>query len=148
MKSNLKLLVSILCLYLLLILQPAFSQVRLPRLISDGMVLQRDADVNIWGWASTGEQITVNFMDKTYSATADKNGNWAVKLSALKAGGPYCMEINASNHIVLENILIGDIWVCSGQSNMDLKMERVKECYEDVIANSTNPAIRRFFVRP
>ncbi|MDD5454227.1 MAG: sialate O-acetylesterase [Candidatus Ratteibacteria bacterium] len=126
--------------------QVAFCQVRLPRLISDGMVLQRDTNVKIWGWANAGEKITVNFNGKTYKTAAGKDGRWEVKLPQLKAGGPYTMEIKASNNITLKDILVGDVWVCSGQSNMDLTMNRVKDRYPDVIANSENPLIRRFLV--
>jgi len=147
MELNIKIPRSFLCFYILLFSQAAFSQVRLPRLVSDGMVLQRDAGVKIWGWAAAAdEKVTINFNGKTYSDTTGKDGKWAAMLSGLKAGGPYSMEINGSNRIILKDILIGDIWVCSGQSNMYLSMARVEERYEDVIANSNNPAIRRFFV--
>jgi sialate O-acetylesterase len=110
------------------------------------MVLQRGGSVKIWGWAAKGEKVTINFNDKTYHTTTGSDCKWAVILSELKTGGPYSMDINASNHITLKNILIGDVWVCSGQSNMDLSMARVEERYKDVIASSKNPAIRRFFV--
>jgi len=142
---NLKIFGSVLF-YLSIISQTVFCQVRLPRLVSDGMVLQRDANVKIWGWAGEGEKVTIKFDGKTYNTTADIDGKWAVTLPELKAGGPYSMDITASNHLTLKDILIGDVWVCSGQSNMDLSMARVKDRYEDVIANSNNPAIRRFFV--
>jgi sialate O-acetylesterase len=137
---------SLLCFYLLLFSSAAFCRVRLPRLISDGMVLQRGESAKIWGWAAEGEKVTITFNGKTYSNTAGMDGKWAVTLSELKAGGPYEMEITGSNSITLKDILIGEVWVCSGQSNMDLPMARVEERYEDVIANSDNPAIRRFFV--
>jgi sialate O-acetylesterase len=146
MELNIKMSRSLLCFYILLFYQAAFGEVRLPRLISDGMVLQRGNSAKIWGWAAEGEKVTINFNSKTYHTTTGKDGKWAVLLSELKAGGPYNMEISASNHITLKNILIGDVWVCSGQSNMDLPMARVEERYTDVIANSKNPAIRRFFV--
>ena len=146
MKLNAKTLGSALFCFVLMFFQPAFCEVRLPLLISDGMVLQRDADVRIWGRADAGEKITISFNGKTYSTTTDTNGKWAAMLSPLKAGGPYEMEINASNHITIKNILIGDVWICSGQSNMDLPMARVKDRYADVISRSDNPAIRRFFV--
>jgi len=146
MKLNVKILFSTLCCYVLMISQAAFCQVRLPLLISDGMVLQRDADVKIWGWASAGEKVTIKFNDKTYNAVAGTDGKWAVSLSALIAGGPYDMEINATNHTTLKNILIGDVWICSGQSNMVLPMDRVKYRYQDVIAHSENPSIRQFIV--
>ena len=146
MKSNVKMLGLTLSFFVLIISQTAFGRVRLPRLISDGMILQRDADVKVWGWADKDEKVTISFNGKTYSDTTGTDGNWSVILSELKAGGPYKMEINGDNQITLENIMIGDVWVCSGQSNMDNPMERVKERYPDVIANSSNPAIRRFFV--
>ena len=136
----------LLCFYLLLFSNSAICRVRLPRLISDGMVLQRGESAKIWGWADADEKVTISFNGKTYSNTAGTDGKWAVMLSELKADGPYSMEITGSNHITLNNILIGEVWVCSGQSNMDLPMSRVEERYENVIANSYNPAIRRFFV--
>jgi sialate O-acetylesterase len=146
MKLNMKKLGLALCCYVLVFSQTAFGLVRLPRLVSDGMVLQRGDSVRIWGWADADEKVTINFNGKTYSDIAGKDGKWAIKLNSLKAGGPYNMEINGSNHMTLKNILIGEVWVCSGQSNMDLPMSRLEDRYADVIANSDNPAIRRFFV--
>jgi len=146
MKVNVRIHIFALCFYTLFICQAAYCLVRLPLLVSDGMVLQRGDGVRIWGWADAGEEVTIKFSGGTYNAAADMDGNWAVMLSELRAGGPYDMEINADNHITLKNIMIGDVWVCSGQSNMDLSMARVKDRYEDVIANSNNPAIKRFFV--
>ncbi len=146
MKLNIKILGLVVSCYALLISQAAFCNVRLPLLVSDGMVLQRDAEVKLWGWADAGEEVTINFKGNTYTAAADSDGKWMVVISQLKAGGPYEMEINAANHITLKNILIGDVWVCSGQSNMVLPMERVRDRYEDVIADSENPSIRQFLV--
>jgi sialate O-acetylesterase len=138
---------SLLCFYLLLLFShAAFSEVRLPRLVSDGMVLQRGNSAKIWGWAAADEKVAITFNGKTYNDTTGKDGKWAIMLSGLKAGGPYEMEIKGSNRFTLRDILIGDVWVCSGQSNMDLTMARVEERYTDVIANSDNPTIRRFFV--
>ncbi|MCX6132914.1 MAG: sialate O-acetylesterase [Ignavibacteriales bacterium] len=122
------------------------AQVKLPRLISDGMVLQRDARVKVWGWAARGEKVTVKFLGSTYSATADTMGEWAVQLSGLKAGGPCTMTIDASNSITINNILIGDVWVCSGQSNMELPMRRVRPLYEQDVAEASNTYIRYFAV--
>ena len=124
----------------------ATSQMSLPKLISDGMVLQRDADVKIWGWAEANEHITVSFNESVYETIADDTGYWKVKLSKLKAGGPYTMTINGRNTIVINDILIGDVWVCSGQSNMELSMKRVSPLYETEIANSYNPYIRYYEV--
>jgi sialate O-acetylesterase len=133
-------------LIILLLFSVAHADVRLPRLISDGMVLQRDMKVNVWGWASANEKITVQFRDKVYSTFANGKGDWLIILPAMKAGGPYTMQVNGSNAIEIKNIMIGDVWVCSGQSNMALPMERVKERYASVIANAENPAIRHFFL--
>jgi sialate O-acetylesterase len=130
----------------LLISLNVFSQVRLPKLISDGMVLQRDTQLKIWGWASKKENISIRFIDSTYTATANNKGEWDIILSGLKAGGPYTMQIMANNSITIKDILVGDVWVCSGQSNMELPMSRVKPIYENEIANSENKFIRQFYV--
>jgi sialate O-acetylesterase len=122
------------------------AQVRLPRLIGDHMVLQRDTKLTIWGWAAVGEKVSCRFINNTYTTSTGADSTWRITLPALKAGGPYDMEITGSNRILIKNILIGDVWVCSGQSNMELPMERVKEKYAAVIAQSTNPAIRQFNV--
>lgn len=120
---------------------------KLPRLISDGMVLQREKEIKIWGWSLPHETVTVNFLGQTYSSTADAMGKWEVLLPKLSAGGPYSMEIMSSQQrIILKDILIGDVWICSGQSNMVIPMERVKDIYEDEIAHCDNPFIRQFIV--
>ena len=143
MKSMLRLYFMVCC---CLMCCSAYSDVRLPQLVGNGMVLQRDAPINIWGWANAGEKITIGFRGN-YHTIADKNGRWKIALPVMKAGGPYAMEINAGNHIVLTDILIGDVWFCSGQSNMVLPMDRVKEKYPDEIASANYPQIRNFFVK-
>lgn len=110
------------------------------------MVLQRDVQIKIWGWASPGEKIRIYFQNKKYNTITDVNGKWIAFLSPMKAGGPYTMNIDAGNHIVIRNILIGDVWICAGQSNMVLPMERVKEKYPDEIAKADYPMIRHFFI--
>jgi sialate O-acetylesterase len=130
----------------LLLFVESNSQVKLPRLISDGMVLQRETTVKIWGWASPAENVSIKFLDNSYSTVANSNGDWHIKLNNLDSGGPFTMEIEASNSIQLNDIYIGDVWVCSGQSNMELPMRRVAWVYPDVIANSDNPKIRHFNV--
>ena len=124
----------------------ATAQVRLPQLIGDGMVLQRDAKINLWGWASPNEHITIKFNHHTTKTVADAAGNWKTQLLEMQAGGPYVMDLSASNHIVINDILIGDVWFCSGQSNMVLNMERLKERYPSEIASANYPEIRNFFV--
>lgn len=124
----------------------AVAQVRLPQLISNGMVLQRNKPVNIWGWAQPGEKVSLKFAGKTYNTITGIDGKWTIKAKVLKAGGPYTLNIDASNHIVLSDILIGDVWFCSGQSNMVLPMSRVKERFPDEIKLADYPQIRNFFV--
>lgn len=122
-------------------------QHHLPSLLGDGMVLQRNTNTKIWGWAKPGEEITVHFLNHSYPTTADSNGYWRIALRKQEAGGPYEMEIEGSeDQITLRDILIGDVWICSGQSNMQLPMERVKDKYAELIANSCNPYIRQFDV--
>jgi sialate O-acetylesterase len=110
------------------------------------MILQRDTKTKIWGWAAADEKVTVHFNNKIYNTTTRKDGKWIITLSPEKAGGPFDMEIDASNHIIIKNILIGDVWICSGQSNMELMMERVKYKYADEIATANNAEIRQFTV--
>lgn len=127
----------------------AFSlqgQIRLPKLVSDGMVLQREAATNIWGWAAPGEKVTISFLGASYLATADDKGKWKISLPQLKAGGPFEMKLSASNEIIIHDILIGDVWVCSGQSNMEMSMMSLKAKYPDDIATSENKFIRQFAV--
>jgi sialate O-acetylesterase len=122
------------------------AQIKLPRLISDGMILQRDSKVKIWGWAAANEKIELEFKQKKYKTTATSEGKWIIILPAQKAGGPYEMTLKGTNTIVLKDILFGDVWLCSGQSNMELPLARLKDKYKDVIANANNTAIRQFLV--
>ena len=142
------------------------AQVRLPQLIADHMVLQRDVVNPIWGWAAPAEKITLSFNGRKYKAIAAADGSWQVRLPATRAGGPYTLDIRAGgpytldiraerphsldfragNHFVINDILFGDVWFCSGQSNMVLPMERVKEKYPEEVAQAEFPMIRNFFV--
>lgn len=122
------------------------AEIRLPRLISDGVVLQRDAKVKLWGWASPNESVTLTFQNKKFKAKADNSGKWLILLPPQKAGGPYQMAFKGRNEIIIKNILFGDVWICSGQSNMVIPMERVKEKYPDEIENANYPEIRNFFI--
>ena len=116
------------------------AKVKLPTLVSDGMVLQRGEPVNIWGTADPDETVSITFQKKKYKTVADVQGNWKVILPALKAGGPYTMIIN---DIELKDILVGDVWVCSGQSNMELPVSRVTDRFRDEIsADSDYPMVR------
>lgn len=130
----------------LMLCHSIMAQIKLPKLISDGVILQRDKNVTVWGSASANENISLLFNTKTYATKADEHGNWHIILPAQKAGGPFTMHFKASNEISIKNILFGDVWVCSGQSNMELPMERVKETYREIISNSENTNIRQFLV--
>ena len=141
MKKNTTILI-----FFVLIFQTSFSQVKLPRLVRDSMIFQRDTKVKIWGWASAKEKIKVSFQNKKYNTAADANGNWMIVLSPMKAGGPYTMNIDAINHLTINNILIGDVWICSGQSNMVHQMILHRELYEDDIAKANYPEIRQFWI--
>ena len=105
MKIGLKVL-SVALLGMLFIGQPLMAKVRLPKLVSDKMVLQRDAELKIWGWADAGEPVTVRFLGAYYETQADKNGEWMVTLPPQKAGGPYILEVN---DIVIRDVLVGDV---------------------------------------
>ncbi len=136
----------LLCLLALAVSCSLSSQVRLPKLISDGMVLQRGDSTKIWGWAAPGEEVRVDFIGNNYQTRADASGEWLIILSPLQAGGPHSMKIEASNSITLNDILVGDIWLCSGQSNMELQVRRVRPLYEAEIIAAENSNIRSFIV--
>jgi sialate O-acetylesterase len=129
-----------------LLCQTAFCQVRLPRLVRDSMILQRDANLKIWGWSGPGEKIIVKFAGKSYKTKGSADGKWSVVLSPMKAGGPFTMDITASNKIVLKDILIGDVWFCSGQSNMVHQMNIHDVTYAKDIATANYPQIRHFWI--
>lgn len=119
---------------------------RLPRLISDGMVLQQKKKVHIWGWDEPGLVVMVSFMGKEYTAVADEKGVFSLYMDAVSAGGPYIMEIRDAqgNERVIDDIWVGDVWICTGQSNMELPMARVKDRFPEEIKTCANRAIRTF----
>lgn len=123
-----------------------FSQVKLPQLIRDSMILQRDTKINIWGWASPKEKIALKFNGKNIRTTTGADGKWLVQLPSMKAGGPYTMEISGKNKTLLKDILIGDVWICAGQSNMVHQMKLHAVRYADEIAKANFPEIRQFWV--
>jgi sialate O-acetylesterase len=118
------------------------ASIRLPALVSEGMVLQRGMPAKIQGWADEGEKVTVNFRKQSASAIA-KDGKWSVTLKPMNAGGPFPMTIAGRNTIELENVLVGDVWVCSGQSNMEWRLSQLDAAKEDM-AKSANPMIHLF----
>jgi sialate O-acetylesterase len=124
----------------------ARAQLRLPALIRDSMVLQREVPLKIWGWALPGEKIELKFSDRNYKTKTGTDGKWRITLPAMKPGGPHTMEVRGSNKITIKDILIGDVYLCSGQSNMVHQMILHRERYEDEIANANYPDIRQFWV--
>lgn len=135
-------------LYLLIIFLPLFQSnaaIRLPKILSDNMVLQRNKLITIWGWADANEKVTVRFNKQTQSARADKAGKWSVVLQPEAAGGPFTMRLIGKNTIALSNIFIGEVWVCSGQSNMEWPVRDSKNATEEM-SNANYPAIRHFMV--
>lgn len=136
-----------LSIFILLFNLPLFAQLRLPRLVSDGMVLQRDTKLNIWGWAKSNETIVIDFKGKTYHTVANAAGEWKIVLPEQKAGGPFEMQVKGEKEeITLHDILIGEVWFASGQSNMELPMRRVAPIYENEIKTSECDFIRQFLV--
>lgn len=123
----------------------ASANIHLPRLVGDNMVLQRDQPIRLWGWADKGEKIRIRFQGGSYSAQAGPNGKWQLTLPALPAGGPYEMTLQGKNQLVLRNILIGDVWICGGQSNMEWVMQNVKNA-EWELSQAHYPQIRLFQV--
>jgi len=146
MLSNLKILRFSILSLLVLMGSLAHAEIKLPAIFSDGIILQRDTKFSIQGWATVNEKINLKFNGKTYKTKADRKGNWTLKLPPQKAGGPHEMVFTGENEIKISNILFGDVWLCSGQSNMVLPMERVKENYTDEIAFANYPEIRNFFI--
>src|SRR5690349_7028745 len=97
----------------------ARAEVRLPAIIGDNMVLQQGVKVRIWGNAKPGERVIVTLKDKSASAVADAQGRWQVWLEPLKAGGPLELTVKGDNVVNVKNVLVGEVWLCSGQSNME-----------------------------
>lgn len=101
------------------------AQIRLPRIFGDHMVIQRNQTVPVWGWSSPDEKVTVRFNGRDKSVTADHKGNWRVTLDPQPEGGPYDFIVKGTNEIIFHDVLVGEVWVCSGQSNMEFELNSV-----------------------
>jgi len=130
------------------------AEVKLPSLLSDGLVLQQGMKVNIWGTADPGERVTVTLGNRQASGVADSVGQWKVKLGPLNAGGPFTMTIAGKNTITLHDVLVGEVWVCSGQSNMEMPVGTNAQGwtgnvnnYQDETARADYPMLRLFTVQ-
>lgn len=135
-----------------LIALPCSAEVRLPKLLSSNMVLQQNRQVTIWGWADAGESVSVtcSWLDKRFTTKANDEGHWSVEVNTQKAGGPHKLSVAASNQMTLDNILFGEVWLASGQSNMEMPLVKVSGAYTAVndsqkeVASANYPKIRLF----
>ena len=138
-----------LCFAALLCATFAEAKVTLPQLFQSGMVVQRGKVIPVWGKADAGETVTISFNKKVYTTTADADGRWRIDLPKMKAGGPYTLEVRGEGQEVREisDVMVGDVWLLSGQSNIDVHIERVYPQYASEIDNYENPQIRLFRVQ-
>ena len=120
------------------------AEVTMPQLFQSGMVMQRGKPIPVWGKADAGETVTILFNKKQFTTTADTEGRWRINLPKMKEGGPYELKVN---HLEFKDILIGDVWLLSGQSNIDVTIERVYPQYTKEIDSYNNPQIRMFRVQ-
>src|SRR5687768_9751849 len=124
---------------------PVRAEVKPNALFTDHMVLQRDKPVKVWGAADSDEKIKVTLGDQTTDTVA-KDGRWQVKLKPTAAGGPHTLTIEGNNKIELKNVLVGEVWIASGQSNMQWSIKDSADP-EKTTAEATHPQIRLFTVK-
>ena len=137
---------------------PAAADVRLPRIFGNHMVLQRGVKLPVWGWADAGEELTLTLKGRnlniTVGTTADGGGKWRLELPVLKAGGPYVMTVTGNNAVTFNNVMAGEVWLCSGQSNMEVPVGLLNGApwwkgvldYQQELASANNPKLRLFKV--
>ena len=135
-------------LVLLFFLQISKANISLPEIFSDNMVLQQKSDVILWGWAKTGETVVIkgDWMDKEITTEASNQGLWRITLKTPVAGGPYNIHIKGYNELILKNVLIGEVWLCSGQSNMEMSAQSGINNADEEIKNADWPEIRLFTI--
>lgn len=143
-----KLLPSLLTSPLLFFAFAAFADIQLPAIIGSHMVLQQNSGCKLWGWANPAEKISISgSWDTTnYHTVADGNGKWLITVKTPKAGGPFTVSLNGNNQLLLEDVLIGEVWDCSGQSNMEMSYSWGKQLYGADMAAATNQNIRFFHI--
>ncbi|MCZ8196914.1 MAG: sialate O-acetylesterase [Flavobacterium sp.] len=137
-------------LYFLIIIvsNSMMANITLPSIFSDDMVLQRNSEIKIWGWANPKEEvkITPSWNNQEYKIVADSNANWSITIPTPKEGGPYIISLNGYNSIILKNIMIGEVWLCSGQSNMEMNANWGIKNGDEEATKATNTNIRFFSV--
>ncbi len=131
--------------FLVVLAVPVSADIRLPSVFGDGMVLQRDMKLPVWGWAAPGESVVVRLGDAEAKAIADADGRWQVALGPFPAGGPLELTVQGANTISLKDVLVGDVWICSGQSNMEFGVASAKDAPQEIAA-ADHPRIRLFTV--
>jgi len=136
------------CTWLLvgLVALPLYASVRLPALFADHMVIQRDEPVHVWGDAAAGETVAVAFRGKQEVSTADSLGRWTVQLPSGEAGGPFVLTIRGTNMIMLNDVLVGDVWIASGQSNMGFSLSEAENARQEM-AEANLPEVRLLNVK-
>ncbi|MCP5528383.1 MAG: 9-O-acetylesterase [Verrucomicrobiales bacterium] len=123
----------------------ANADVRLPRVFGDHMVLQREKPLTVWGWANPGETVTVTLGGSRHTARPNDRGEWQTALPAMKAGGPYTLRVSGTNQVTFEDVLIGEVWLCSGQSNMEFGIGHGPAAAAEIAA-ANHPGLRLFMV--
>lgn len=133
---------------LLLLVNVSFANVIVPALFSDHMVLQQNDDVKFWGWANPNEEVVIkaSWSETAYKIKANNQAYWEIKVKTPNAGGPYIIKINGYNEIILKDVLIGEVWLCSGQSNMEMSAAWGIKNGDKEVENANQPTIRFFTV--
>lgn len=146
--KNIKIRFSVLFILLFLITVNSGASVSMPEIFSDNMVLQQKSDVTFWGWAKSGENVVINadWLDKEFSIRAGSQGTWKITIKTPSAGGPYIIKVKGYNEIVFKNVMIGEVWLCSGQSNMEWSAQSGIINGEEEIKDASFPDIRLFTV--
>ena len=116
-----------------------WAQVRCSAIFSDGMVVQRDSPIPVWGWAIEGQQVTVTLAGTTRTVKADSKGRWKVYMPKMKAVGPYTLRVGQQE---IKDVMVGDVFLCSGQSNMELQVKRCMDLVGHKVEGYTNPMVR------
>lgn len=121
------------------------AEIRLPKVFNSHMVLQQDKPLIVWGWASPNETVKVQLGNASTEAQANANGEWKVVLPAMKAGGPYTLTVSGSSNVQFDDVMIGEVWLCSGQSNMEMGIGMCNNAKEEIAA-ADYPGIRLLMV--
>ena len=125
MKTHLR--ITLVAIVVTFIINSVPAEVSVPAIFGDNMVFQMEQQNPVWGWANPGETVYVRIDGQKHKTKADNNGNWKVKIGSLPVGGPYTLEIKGENKLVFEDVLSGEVWLCSGQSNMQWSVSQIMD---------------------